>query len=140
MTRGSTNGESPAAPRPRGTARARRHARGAAARCPPTEVSGGGGTASWFRRGASLRRLQGATVGRALAGSVAPVELGVGGVEGVGVERDQRHTVVATLVTLDHQQRLRLARPDVAVGELEALAYQSEAMPPRREHLRGGAG
>src|SRR5262245_11013884 len=74
-----------------------------------------------------------------LARGVARVELGVGRVEVVGLERNQRHAMTM-LVGLGDIERLGLARPDVAVGELETLARQGESMAPRGDDLQRGAG
>src|SRR5262249_31207281 len=88
--------------------------------------------ASWFRRRGwlgALHRLRGASLGRSLAGGVARVELGVGGVEVVGVEPDYRHTVATVVELLDHEV-LDLARADVAVGPLPEHPGQREPVTP----------
>src|SRR5262249_42065386 len=79
-------------------------------------------------------RLPGGGLWSGLACAVVRVELGVGPIEVLEVERDERHEVAA-IVDLDEQQVLDLARADEAVGATPAVAAQHQSVAPRREHL-----
>src|SRR5262249_10584295 len=78
--------------------------------------------------------LPGASVGRGLAREVEGVEMGVGGVEVVGVERHDRYSG-AVVVDLGDLEELDLARAAVAVERLQEPPAEDEPVTPGGDRL-----